>query len=97
MHDYLMNYCNEVCRACPFNSTEESEIAYNLGCLPDISEIMSIKKATNYNWECHNGTSKVCGGFVAVCKDQNIDYKNSPLLDTTYYLNSGNIREKILQ
>lgn len=88
-------YCNDSCLACPFNINEVSETAYNLGCLPAPYEIIKIKTQYNLNWECHNGTGKICGGFVAVCKDESIDYTVGDLIDTGYYLQTGHRRIKI--
>ena len=96
MYDNLVRYCNDVCMACPFNCNEISEQAQNYGCLPSLYEIMNIKREHGYNWECHDGTGVVCGGFVAFARDLNIDYKTGPLLDTTYYLDTGQLREKTL-
>jgi hypothetical protein len=93
MNNWL-NYCNDDCLGCPFNMNEISEQAQNWGCLPPPYEILNIKRNHGYNWECHEGTGKVCGGFVAACRDSNIDYKTGPLLDTTEYLRTGHILEK---
>jgi hypothetical protein len=81
---------------CPFNINEISEQAQNWGCLPAPYEIMNIKRDYGFNWECHAGTGVMCGGFVAVCRDEHIDYKSGPLLDTTWYLRTGKIKEKLL-
>lgn len=92
--DNWIRYCNDDCLGCPFNETEESQMAYNLGCLPTPSEIIRIKQDYNFNWECHEGTGKICAGFVAVCKDEGLDYKTGHLIDTTHYLRTGTIQEK---
>ena len=80
--------------ACPFNVNEISEMVYNYGCLPTPSQILDFKLQNNWNWECHEGTGKVCGGFVAVCKDKNLDYRSGNLLGSGYYLQTGKLRER---
>ena len=57
---------------------------------------MNIKRDYGFNWECHAGTGVMCGGYVAACRDEHIDYKRGPLLDTTWYLRTGKIKEKLL-
>ncbi len=91
-----LRYCNDDCLGCPFNCNEISEQAQNWGCLPAPYEILNIKRNHGYNWECHAGTGSVCSGFVAACRDENIDYKTGPLLDTTHYLRTGELKEKTL-
>lgn len=85
----IYSYCNDICKACPFNLTEESENAINLGCLPDISDIIQIKRETGLNWGCHQDSFKICAGFVAYCASYDIDYKSSNILDAPHYLNTG--------
>mgnify|MGYP000875783840 FL=1 len=71
-----------------------SENIQNLGCLPTPYELIDFKREEDWNWECHEGTGKICAGFVAVCKDKNLDYKSGNLLDADYYLKTGNKRPK---
>jgi hypothetical protein len=96
MNDNWLRYCNDECLGCPFNINEISEQAQNLGCLPAPFEILAIKRDHGYNWECHEGTGIICGGYVAVCRDENLDYKTGPLLDTTWYLRTGQLKQKPL-
>lgn len=84
--------CRSMCAACPFNTTDEAANASNLGCLPTSTEIFALKDAHDVNWGCHQGGEKLCAGFVAVAKDNSVDYKSGVLLDTPHYLSTGEIR-----
>lgn len=86
-------YVNDDCPACPFSCSETAEYAKGLGCLPEIYEVMNIKREFNLNWACHDDTSKICAGFVAMAKDINLDYKSGVLIDTNEYLRSGKIQK----
>lgn len=85
--------CESMCEACPFNCTEQQEMAYNLGCLPSPSEIMQLCKETNLNWSCHEQDGKLCTGFVAVSLDMGYDFKHKKMLSTDTYLKTGEIKE----
>ena len=73
------------CPACPFNcGNYKSDYAFNMGCLPSVSEIIDIKLKTNENWSCHSDTNKICKGFAQYCKENNMDYKSGPLTNGKY-------------
>ena len=93
MNNWL-NYHNHECLSCPFNLTEESEMAYNLGCLPTPQDLLTIKRDSDDNWECHEGTGKICAGFVAACRDTGLDYRSGKLVDSALYLQTGKIAWK---
>ena len=59
-----------MCKGCPFNFTEESEYAQNMGCLPSPADILEQHKAHGKNWACHESL-KLCKGFVR--KAKNVD------------------------
>lgn len=52
-----------MCVACPFNSTPESEIAYNYACLPTAEEAVSHFDAKQESISCH-GRDTHCAGLL---------------------------------
>jgi hypothetical protein len=65
----LAQYARQ-CETCPFAGSDAVEQAINLGCVPSVYEIMSLKKDKGLNWGCHSaepGQKRVCGGFVVAC------------------------------
>ena len=87
----IYKYCNEVCIGCPFNLTEESENAINLGCLPDMWEIKNLCNETGLNWGCHQESDTLCAGWIAYAASYGIGYLNRTHLDTPHYLSTGEI------
>jgi hypothetical protein len=54
------------CPGCPFDyGKEETETAYNLGCLPGIGDINARCVASGTAWACHSEPQKVCCGHGA--------------------------------
>lgn len=85
--------CDSMCVACPFNMTEEQEMAYNLGCLPTPSEILEMCQEHRLSWSCHGQDGKLCAGFVAVCRDEGISLKGMELMSTETYLKTGKVQK----
>ena len=57
------------CKGCPYDYGQpETEMAYNLGCLPTTGEI--IKHVGDGAWPCHEDPDKVCCGFASQHKDK---------------------------
>jgi len=55
-----------MCPGCPWNYGDEAtETAYNLGCLPHISEATRAAEAAGGAWACHSEPNKVCCGYAA--------------------------------
>ena len=81
--------CNGRCPACPFDISEYSEMAQNLGCLPSPESIRALMSKNHSNWSCHEDNDKLCAGYVAYCKDNNLMYKNLPLFKSVTYLETG--------
>jgi hypothetical protein len=53
------------CSGCPFDfGKEETEMAYNLGCLPGISKIDALCEQSDTAWACHSEPNKVCLGHA---------------------------------
>jgi len=54
------------CEACPFDyGKPATEMAYNLGCLPDVGEIAALCEPAGTAWACHSEPGKVCCGHAA--------------------------------
>jgi len=52
------------CAGCPYDyGKPDTEMAFNLGCLPSIATINS--HVADGAWPCHSEPSKVCCGFAA--------------------------------
>lgn len=55
----------KMCPGCPFNVGDEStEMAYNLGCLPGMSEVNLLCRDHSTAWACHSAPMTVCAGFA---------------------------------
>jgi hypothetical protein len=65
------------CYGCPFDYGQPgTEMAYNLGCLPSVSDIEQSTQETGKAWACHEDPSQVCCGYAGAHKDR----VNLPLL-----------------
>lgn len=53
-----------MCNSCPFNCTDESDYAQNMGCLPDRKDIIKLKDQTVHNWACHSNPKRKCQGLA---------------------------------
>lgn len=61
----------KMCQGCPFDVGHPStEMAYNLGCLPGIAEIISTCNDFNTAWACHSSRTAVCAGYAEAFPDQ---------------------------
>lgn len=81
--------CNSMCEACPFAMTEHSEQAQNYGCLPSPYQIFQLMRKHNSNWSCHEKDGKLCSGYVAVCRDNNVEFKGKPMFYSETWLRTG--------
>lgn len=81
--------CESMCEACPFALTEVSEMAQNYGCLPGPGDILALMTKLGANWSCHEQDGKLCAGYVAVCRDEGIPFREKPLFRTETYLRTG--------
>lgn len=81
-----------MCQACPFAMTEESEYANNLGCLPSVYDIFQLMRKHNSNWSCHEDDKKLCSGYIATCRDENIKFKHKPIFGARTWLETGEIK-----
>lgn len=53
------------CVGCPFDvGMPATEEAYNLGCLPSVSEVLRLCEGNTSAWACHSAPQAVCAGFV---------------------------------
>ena len=71
------------CDTCPFDCSDAVEQAINLGCVPSVYEIMSIKRDSGRNWGCHSaekGEQRMCSGFVRACRETGLNYREGDLL-----------------
>ena len=73
--------CNgkDGCSACPFSMTEESEQAYNYGCLPTHGEIMDMANRSGRPWGCHDGSGRVCQGYASVASQLGLPTKGDTM------------------
>ena len=78
-----------MCEGCPFAMTEVSENAQNLGCLPSIYSIFELMKKHNSNWSCHEKDGKLCSGYIAICRDEKVPFKNKPMFRSATWLQTG--------
>jgi uncharacterized pyridoxamine 5'-phosphate oxidase family protein len=62
----------QTCVACPFNYTDESEIAQNYGCLPAPFDIRKMYNEENKVWMCHENSKVCCKGLIQDLKEKNI-------------------------
>lgn len=64
-------------------------MAYNLGCLPSVSEVHQDCLAEGKTWACHSAPSAVCAGYAEMFPDRN----NLPLLlvDGVHYTEAVDI------
>lgn len=60
---------------CPFASSEESEIIYNFGCLPEPVAIMALRIKKGKTWACHENTRKPCLGALNALKEHGLPFK----------------------
>lgn len=81
----------KMCKACPFNCTEESAMASNLGCLPDPFQI--VKDLDKGVWKCHD-RDIACQGLLRYCRDNNITINRRDLLITCDNPLIGDSRKK---
>ncbi|QIG75534.1 hypothetical protein EVC18_092 [Rhizobium phage RHph_Y2_4] len=59
------------CRGCPFDvGAPETEMAYNLGCLPHTGEISSKCRDNGTAWACHSAPGAVCAGYAEQFPDR---------------------------
>lgn len=53
------------CSGCPFDlGQEDTENAYNWGCLPSIAEVATVCRANDQAWACHSAPKAVCCGYA---------------------------------
>lgn len=62
MRDIRKGYCI----GCPFDIGKlETEMGFNLGCLPGVGEIDALCETHGTAWACHSEPTKVCCGHAA--------------------------------
>lgn len=61
--------------SCPFASTEQSEMAWNTGCLPGQHEIISMRVHHGKTWACHDNPKKPCAGAIADLRERGLPHK----------------------
>lgn len=80
--------CKTTCTHCPFAFSDASEYVQGLGCLPEPSDILRMKRETGHNWACHADETKLCKGFARHAKQYapELDLKSGGLISyTTWY------------